>query len=689
MENQLVSAFLVSSNRIEINYISDQIDDVSFHLYCDDIEVKLKKEKINSTNQIHSISYLVDRLLELGHIYRVKTSEEEDILLRTDKYVTSAEFDELYYYDGELGINYSKEETSFKLWSPLSEKTFLKLEKGENNFVLLPMKRKEKGVFYINVKGDLFNKKYKFVIYINNIPKEINDPYGKAVNDNSIYSVVIDIKDIINLGTVKPENEIANPISSIIYELHIRDFTEGDKNISNRGTYLALLEKVDYLKKLGITHVQLLPVIDFDAVDDYDKSTYNWGYNPISFFALEGSYSQYPEDALARLVEFKTLVNELHKNNIRVVMDVVYNHLYDYLTTDFQKNVPYYYFRRSGKKMANASGCGNDVASERKMVRRIICDSIRYFLEVFDVDGFRFDLMGLIDIDTSKEIVKIRNEVKKDALLYGEGWNMGVELKAEQKTSSDNSHLIPEMGFFNDRFRDIIKGSTFDHNSPGYILGNKNNYFEIDDVIFGSMLSRRYDSFNQSINYLECHDNQTLFDKVSYFDESLETNLKRVILGNIITIFSLGVPFIHMGQEIGQSKQLLDNTYNVPKINNMDWKLVAERESMIKVISDAIKIRRSLNFTNIKSINDLEGNTTLEHLDSGLLIFRTTNKYISVAEKETIIIINPLETNISIDLEDDYTIYFTSSAGIVHSDKEQLLVRNILISGFNVVVLFK
>ncbi len=688
MENQLISAFLVSSNKIEINYVSEQIDDVVFRLFCDDIEIKLKKEKITSTNQIHVIFYEVDHPLELGHIYKIKTSEEEDALLRTDRYVSSEEFDELYSYDGELGIKYSKEETSFKLWSPLSEKVFLKLEKGENNFVLLPMKRKEKGVFYINVKGDLFNKKYKFVIYINNIPKEINDPYGKAVNDNSVYSVVIDIKDIINLGTVKPANEILSPTNAVIYELHIRDFTEGDKYISNRGTYLALLEKIDYLKRLGVTHVQLLPVIDFDAVDDYDKSTYNWGYNPISFFALEGSYSQYPEDALARLVEFKTLINEFHKNNIRVVMDVVYNHLYDYLTTDFQKNVPYYYFRRSGKKMANASGCGNDVASERKMVRRIICDSIRYFLEVFDVDGFRFDLLGLIDIDTSKEIVNIRNEVKKDALLYGEGWNMGVELKAEQKTSSDNSHFIPEMGFFNDRFRDIIKGSTFDHGSPGYILGNKNNYFEIDDVIFGSMLSRRYASFNQSINYIECHDNQTLFDKVSYFDESLETNLKRVKLGNLITIFSLGVPFIHMGQEIGQSKQLLDNTYNVPKINNMDWKLVEEREDMVKVISDAIELRKGLKFENISSIEDLDGNTSIEHLESGLLVFKTTNPNICVCKNETTIIINPLETNISLDLNDDYAVYFTSSAGTFRSPKEQL-VRNIIVSGLNLVVLVK
>ena len=342
-------------------------------------------------------------------------------------------------------------------------------------------------------------------------------------------------------------------------------------------------------------------------------------------------------------------------------MDVVYNHLFDYITTDFQKNIPYYYFRRNGKKMANASGCGNDVASERKMVRRIICDSIRYFLEVFDVDGYRFDLMGLIDIETSKEIVKIRNEVKPDALIYGEGWNMGVELKAEEKTSTDNSHLVPEIGFFNDRFRDVIKGSTFDRHSPGYILGNKNNYYDIDDVLFGSLLSQRYANFDQSINYVECHDNQTLFDKLSYFDENLSTNLRRVKLANAITLLSFGVPFIHMGQEIGQSKELLDNTYNVPKINDMNWDLVKERNEMVEYFSELVALRKSLGFSKIFTIDDIKNSINVSHLDNGLLVIKVTDRSFLMEGKEAIIIINPTESSISYELDDYYTMYFSMS----------------------------
>lgn len=664
MENQLISAILLENNLIEISYVSEDISSVSFSLYCDDASLEIELISNENINQVYKLIYKVKENLELGHLYKIKTSEEEETYVKTDKYVASKEFEEKYYYDGFLGLEYSKKESTFKIWSPLSEKVSLKLEKSDKSFAILPLKRGEKGVFSITVKGDLLNKKYKFVISQNNIIKEINDPYGKATDTNSKHSVVIDINSVKELGTISPKNKINKPIDAIIYELHIRDFTEGDCSISERGTYLSILKKISYLKKIGITHVQLLPVIDFDDVDDIDKNKYNWGYNPISFFALEGSYSQNPENGLSRLIEFKTLINELHKNNIRVVMDVVYNHLFDYISTDFQKNVPYFYFRRNGKKMANASGCGNDVASERKMVRRIICDSIKYFFEVFDVDGFRFDLLGLIDLETSREIIKIRDELKPDALLYGEGWNMGVELKAEQKTSIDNAHKIPEMGFFNDKFRDVIKGSTFDHLSPGYILGNINNHFEIDDSLFGSMLSKRFDSFNQSINYIECHDNQTLFDKLSYFDESLETNLKRLKLANALTVLSFGVPFIHMGQEIGLSKQLLDNTYNIKKINNMDWKLVEERKTLVNFFSDLVKLRKSLKYSEIETIDQLVDNTSIEHLDNGLTILKTINKNLLIDDKYAVIIINPTENNISFELDDYYALYFSSS-GIV------------------------
>ena len=686
MENQLVSAELVSKKEISISYISENINEINFFLVKDDEEFPLIKERVEEvTSNVYKISAHPLFELLLGHSYSIKTSEEEETVVKLDKYVASSEFDELYGYDGFLGVEYSKEETRFSFWSPLSEKVYLKIEKQDNKFLLLPMKRNEQGVYSISMKGDMFNRRYNYVVYQNKTQKEVVDPYGVAVSVNSRYGVVIDINDVKKLGNVKPKNEISKATEAIVYELHIRDFTEDDKKNELAGTYLGLLKKVSYLKKLGVTHIQILPVIDFGGVDDISKDKYNWGYNPISFFALEGSYSAYPEDALARLIEFKTLVNELHKNNIRVVMDVVYNHLYDYLTTNFQKNIPYYYFRKNGKKMANASGCGNDVASERRMVRRIILDSVRYFTEVFDVDGFRFDLMGLIDIETSKQIVKVVKSIKPDAILYGEGWNMGVELKPEQKTSSDNSHFIPEMGFFNDQFRDVIKGSTFDHNSPGYIMGNTNNYFRIDNCLFGGLLSNRYVSASQAINYVECHDNQTLFDKLSYFSEDLETNFKRLKLANAITVLSIGVPFIHMGQEIGLSKELLDNTYNVPRINNMDWDLVKERSDLVKYMSDLIKVKKKMSYKRLDYLDEFKDKINAYHLDNRLLVIEVSDKELIDNYNKAVVVINPTEENLSYELDDYYKCYFGSN-GLVDEDYH---VQNYLAPGLSLVVLVK
>ena len=587
MDYGLISAELINKNTIIAFYYgeSHDINEVKFQLQVNDETLPLKIARFTRSDKLFRLELLPPREVLLGDVNTLKCNDGESKPLDYRSYVLTPEFDELYTdKDGTFGASYSKEETSFSLWSPLSDKVFLKLEKNENNFVLLPMKRKEKGVYKLTVKGDLFNKKYNYVIYQNTITKEIRDPYGVGTSLNSKYSAVIDLSALDVVPFHKPKNKITKLNDAVIYELDIRDFTEADKDNSAPGTYLGLLEKIDYLKELGVTHVQILPVHDFYGVDDIERDHYNWGYNPTSYFALEGSYSNYPEDPLARLLEFKKMVSELHKNDIRVVMDVVYNHIYEYQNSDFHRNVPNYYFRRLGKKISEGSGCGNDIASERTMVRKHILDSIKYFTKTFDIDGYRFDLLGLIDLDTSKEIIKAVKEIKPDAILYGEGWDMLTGIPKEYKTCTDNAHQIPEMGFFNDRFRDAVKGSTFNRYEKGLILGNSIDHGLIDDVLCGSILCNRYASTNQSINYVECHDNQTLFDKLSYFSDNEELNLQRVNFANAITILSLGVPFIHMGQEIGLSKCLLDNTYNVPKVNNMDWSLVETRSEMVRYV---------------------------------------------------------------------------------------------------------
>ena len=682
MDYGLINAELISKNTVAVLYYgeSSDISDVSFVIEMDGVVSPLKIARFSRSDKLFRIELNSEKDIVLGSLNIVKCNDGETKGLDYRTYVTSREFDELYTpFDKEFGAKYTKEETTFTLWSPMSEKVYLKLEKNENNFVLLPMAKGKKGVFKIAIKGDLFNKKYCYIVHQNEVTKEIRDPYGYGMSLNSKYSAVIDLSALNVVKNVKPTTSINSATDAVIYELDIRDFTENDKGNDQVGTYLGLINKIDYLKKLGVTHVQILPVHDFFGVDDTIKDNYNWGYNPISYFSIEGSYSTYPEDPLARLLEFKTMVEELHKNNIRVIMDVVYNHIYEYQNSDFHKNVPNYYFRRLGKKISEGSGCGNDLATERTMVRKHILDSVKYAMETFDVDGFRFDLLGLIDIKTSQEIINLVKNIKSDALLYGEGWDMITGIPKDMKTCSDNAHQIPEMGFFNDQFRDVIKGSTFNRYEKGFIF---NTYYkeDLNNVLCACMIKNRYDNIAQSINYVECHDNQTLYDKISYFDDNEEINLKRVKFANALTILSLGVPFIHMGQEIGMSKCMLDNTYNVPKVNNMDWKLVEERDEMVRYISDLVKLRKQLGLYKAKKLSELE-KMEIKYLENGLLVVEIKdNSLLFDKYTEALLVINPTEDNKTLEFKDYCMVYFGANG----FTKKDSFTQNFICPGLGV-----
>ena len=676
MKRKLLVASLISKNEISVVYLpnySSVLDDIEFFLECDGIKFPLKKE-VHFRQNLIDIDLFSENDILLGRDYKIVSSEEESVYLDLEEYIQSEEFDQLYAYDGnDLGATYLKEATSFKLWSPVSDKVSLKLEKNDNSFVVYEMKRGEKGVYHIEVEGDHLLKKYSYLVRVNGRENEINDPYEISTSLNSKYSVIIDLEAVKKIGTVSLKNKFESYLDAIIYELHIRDFTENLKT-DNAGTYLGMIDKIDYLKKLGITHVQLLPVLDYGTCDDVIKEPYNWGYDPISYFALEGSLSIMPEDPLSRMIEFKTLVNELHKAGIRVIMDVVYNHIYDYTHHDFQKNVPFYYFRKYRNKMCNASGCGNDIASERKMVRKIILDSVKFLLQTYDVDGFRFDLMGLTDVDTMNQITKLAKSIKEDVMLYGEGWHMPTNLNDGQKSSYLNADKLPNIAFFNDSFRDLIKGATFNLKDKGYISGNLDYQTAVEQALLGSVLSNKFSSSSQSVNYVECHDNQTLYDKLANIYDDKEMILNRVKLANALTILSLGIPFIHMGQEIGLSKFGLDNTYNVSKVNNMDWNLVKEREEMVKYMIDLIEIRK--HFIIDKCIDDKEllvKTFDMFKLPCGVLTIAIRDPKFTNGHKKVLVLINPTDKNQSIDL-DEYFRLFLCSAG-VYKNRDALYLK--------------
>ena len=685
MRKNLLNASLINSHEISIIYLANfsSIDNVEFFLVGNGHKTPLVKEQ-NAHSSITETKLISVEPIILGYDYEVVSSEEESVFLEYEDYVSSKEFDELYAYDGDdLGSTYSKKSTTFKLWSPLADKVSLKLEVSEDKFVLHEMSRKDRGVYQITFKGDLFLKKYTYVVRVNGREKEILDPYAKGTSVNSKESVVLDMSTLDSVKKVKPTNAIKQYNEAIIYEVNIRDFTE-TLDIENRGTYLGFLNKVDYLTKLGITHVQLQPILDFANVDDIVKDTYNWGYDPISFFALEGSYSSLPEDPLSRLIEFKKLVSELHKNNIRVVVDVVYNHLYDYHTTGFQKNVPFYYFRRYKNRICNASGCGNDFASERKMARKIIIDSVKYLFETFDIDGLRFDLLGLIDVDTTNEIIKTAKSIKDDAILYGEGWHMSTNLPENMKSSILNAGQMPGMAFFNDTYRDLIKGGTFDKQQRGYISGSLEYKSEVEKVLLGSVLNGKFQDVNQSINYVECHDNQTIYDKLANIYDDKEEILKMVKFANALLLFSLGVPFIHMGQEIGLSKCGLDNTYNIKNINNMDWKLVEERKDMVQYMADLIKVRKTIAIPRISDINDIKTIFDFFYLPNNVLTLAIRDERYLYGHKKILFVINSSEKTQPVELDEYFKAYFTSSG--LYADKHNLTVKTVLAPPFTLLI---
>lgn len=714
MLNSYIKFKLSELNKVKVLIFtsSPRSSNIKFTLFKEgEKPVALKILKSTSAPNISMFELELPTNYEFGKEHSIYLSDAYNQIIDISEAINFPEFGKLFNYDGDdLGAVYTKEETKFALWAPLATRVNLKIEEKPNEFVVCPMKRTEKGVYRLVLKGDYLNARYVYEVTNNGVTLTSTDPYGKGASANSNYSGVVDVEAIKKMKNVKPKNEINNYVDAIIYEVGVRDFTEqnnGATDVVNKGKYLGFVEEgrktkgghpagLDYLVNLGVTHVQLNPIIDFGSVDDIDvEKRYNWGYDPISMFALEGSYSLHPEIPMERLVEFKTMVNKLHKKNIRVIVDVVYNHIYEHVSSCYEKIVPGYFFRRRSDGLtANASGCGDDVASEKYMVSKMIKDSMKYFVEVFDIDGYRFDLMGLLDISTLKGGYKRCKEIKDDVMMYGEGWNMGMELPYEEKGCSDNADRLPMYGFFNDSTRDIIKGPTFksEITKKGYINGDLNYAYGLKYALYGSTVdisySPRYKDANQSINYVECHDNNTLFDKLLYSnpDEDKEILLKRVKLANAIIMNLFGVPFYHMGQEIGLSKGGYDNTYNVLNVNQMDWNLVDERYDMVKYFKDLITLRKTVDLYHLHKKEDLFGAITLVDNDKDLFIYRCNKKKLIRGHDGYLVIFNPTNKMVNYDLGDDYVVVFHSSG---FSPKDDIKIHHLMVPPVSTVVLVK
>lgn len=553
------------------------------------------------------------------------------------------------YRGNDLGLVYSTSQSVFRIWSPPAKKAellFYKEGSGGEPATVHEMKKDKDGTWLLALPGDHKEKFYVFRVMINGKwLNEVPDPYAKAVGVNGKRAMVVDLNKTNPLEWENDKSPAFSPLSArrrvgpalrnfsegggeatdaIVYELHVRDASiHPSSGIKNKGKFLGLTETgtknadglstgLDHIKELGVTHVHLLPVYDFFTVDESKpgKPQYNWGYDPLNYNVPEGSYSTNPFDGVTRIKEFKQLVQAFHQNGLRVVIDVVYNHTM--LTEDsyFNQLVPGYYYRQTKDgKFSNATACGNETASERFMMRKFMLESVLYWVKEYHVDGFRFDLMGVHDIETMNLISKELHKIKPDILLYGEGWTAGASpypdsLRALKKFA----YKLDRIAVFSDDIRDGIKGSVFEHEDRGFASGKPGME---ESIKFGIVAACKHPQVNykkvnyskapyaaqpwNTVSYCECHDNHVLWDKltISVEDTSVAKRKEMYKLALSIVLTSQGISFLHAGTEFLRSKKGVENSFESPdSINAIDWSLKTKNKEIFEYVQALIKMRK-------------------------------------------------------------------------------------------------
>ncbi|MGD6992604.1 type I pullulanase [Sutcliffiella horikoshii] len=553
--------------------------------------------------------------ISIGSKYMIIDEHDRKTDLQIGAVIRTEAFDEAFFYEkDDLGAKYQKGETTFTLWAPTASAVKIKLVAPKSKegifYSLIP---EEKGIWRITVRGDLEGFLYTYLVCVNLVWREAVDPYAISSNINSEAAVIVD-KERVNIPKVSML-PFMDATDAIIYELHVRDFSSHPKSgMIHKGKYAAFTEDqveesdigitgVSYLQSLGVTHVELLPLNDFGGVDEAEPDKdYNWGYNPLLFNVPEGSYALDANDPYSRILELKNLINTLHQKDLRVIMDVVYNHVYVREDSSFEKIVPGYYFRHDEHGMpSNGTGVGNDIASERKMVRKFILDSIKFWLQEYDVDGFRFDLMGILDVQTMNTVKEAVSIIKPGAIILGEGWELNTPLAADRKAMILNAKKMPGISFFNDMVRDSIKGSTFNLFDRGFALGNTHKTTLLKQTLAGSVqIDPNHKGLFlepvQSINYVESHDNHTMWDKMAVCNSHEEevTRIKRHRLATSVILLSQGVPFLHAGQEFFRTKGGEENSYRSPdSVNNLDWERKERYAESVDFVSGLISLRKA------------------------------------------------------------------------------------------------
>ena len=545
--------------------------------------------------------------------------------LEWKKYYSDKDFLDHYLYEGtDLGVKCTEDGTTFKLWSPVAEcvtLNFYDMGNGGELLSRIPMFKEEKGVWSYSDERELHGVYYDFTIVIDGEKIQSGDPYAKACGVNGERSMVVNLKKTDPEGWEEDKTPEKQE-ETIVYELHVKEFSwdkSGGFPEAYRGKYKAFTctdttlnqdgkhaTGMQYLKDLGVTHLQLMPVYDYGSVDEAgDDSEFNWGYDPVNYNIPEGSYATDARHGEVRIREFKEMIQSIHNQGFGVIMDVVYNHTYC-LDTSLQHTVPWYYYRMfEDGRISNGSACGNDVASERYMCGKYILESVLYWVEEYHIDGFRFDLMGLLDVDLMN---RIRKELDKrygkgTIILYGEPWaaaETAMEGSSLQAVKSNISLLNENIGIFCDNTRDAIKGSALRGKEPGFINGAVGLEEDMIQSAGAWCMNPPEESGicgvkcpNQIVTYVSAHDNHTLWDKLQETVEGKEKCMRLNRMAAAVYMTCQGMLFFLSGEEFARTKDGQDNTFRSPiTLNRLDWNLAWKNQELVEYYKGLIALRK-------------------------------------------------------------------------------------------------
>jgi pullulanase len=695
---KFLSASFYNSSEIKFSLTvpidTTKADEVSHYKVTDEAGKVYKITKVWSKELgiVNNASLIMEEKLDLSKQYTISRNDYGEKEVSMGEAFSTKEFEDAFYYDGnDLGSVYTKEATRFRVWAPTASDVKLNLYKeglGDSIIKSVVMTKDVKGTWVHTENSDLSGSYYTYSVTVNGVTKEATDPYAKTTGANGKRGMVLDLSATNPSGwdsVSKPT--VVNATDAVIYELHVRDISsDSSSGIKNTGKYLGLTEKgtvnsvglptgLDHLLDLGITHLHLLPSFDYASVDEtkLDENQFNWGYDPENYNVPEGSYSTNPYHGEVRVNEFKQMVKALHENKISVVMDVVYNHTSATADSNFNKIVPDYYYRKDGEVFSNGSGCGNETASERAMVRKYIVDSVVYWATEYKIDGFRFDLMALHDIDTMNAVRKALDKIDPSIIIYGEGWTGGnTTLPEHQRALKANASKLNGIAVFSDDIRDGIKGSVFVDPEKGFIGGKEGMEDTIRFGIVGSTMHSGidYSKVNysnepwanapvQTVNYASAHDNLSLWDKLAFsnYEDSVEDRIKMNKLSSAIVLTSQGIPFFQAGEEILRSKVKEDRTYDhnsyksPDSVNSIKWDTKSANIDVYNYYKGLIAFRKAHPALRMTTTEEVQNNLRfVEDVEANVVAYEIKNSPNGESAESIFVIHNSNKHDVTIDL---------------------------------------